>query len=83
MTERRNTSLRVLRVVGWAVLGLVLVLYIGYPVAMAVAIILVHGATHTGAYARYPDEYERRVLTFFDERLLPADVVPSAESHGQ
>jgi len=41
------------------------------------------GVTHTGAYARYPDEYERRTLMFFDERLLLVDVVPSAESYGQ
>ena len=28
------------------------------------------GVAHTGAFARYPDEYERRVLAFLDSRLL-------------
>jgi len=27
-------------------------------------------ASHTGAFKRYPDEYERRVIDFFDTRLL-------------
>jgi len=31
---------------------------------------IVPGVTHTGAYQRYPDDYERRVLGFFDDRLI-------------
>lgn len=33
---------------------------------------VVPGVAHTGAYAHDPAEYERRVLTFLDEHLLPA-----------
>jgi len=28
------------------------------------------GAPHTGAFSRYPDEYEQRVIAFFDSALL-------------
>jgi uncharacterized protein len=27
-------------------------------------------AAHTGAFSRYPDEYEQRVITFFNQSLL-------------
>jgi fermentation-respiration switch protein FrsA (DUF1100 family) len=27
-------------------------------------------ASHTGAFTRYPDEYEQRVIDFFDRTLL-------------
>jgi fermentation-respiration switch protein FrsA (DUF1100 family) len=34
---------------------------------------VVPGVPHTGAYSRYPEEYERRVLAFLDEHLLRAE----------
>jgi len=34
---------------------------------------IVPGVAHTGAYTRYPDDYERRVISFFDAHLLTGD----------
>lgn len=31
------------------------------------------GVTHTGAYSQYPQEYEQRVLAFFEDHLLRAE----------
>ena len=43
-------------------------------------------AKHTGAFDRYPDEYERRVIDFLDARLSPFDklrvIMVSLSNHG-